>query len=129
MLLRAPIATLAALVLALAALAPPAPVAADEDDEPITVPFEDMTDDQWNELQERKARFQLAWAQWANYDALTCVYQVTYEARLEAWRKAIAAWNDDPSLPDPGDRPSQQDLPPRPTLPRPGAMPDFQGCG
>jgi hypothetical protein len=40
---------------------------ADEDDEPITVPFEDMTDmtdEEWEEIEARQIAFQIAWMQW-----------------------------------------------------------------
>ena len=102
---------------------------ADEDDEPITVPFEDMTDEEWEEIEARQIAFQIAWMQWQVYDDLTCVFQHAYDGRLEAWRTAVEAWNRDPSLPDPGPRPAVQGLPPRPSVDRPGAMPPFQGCG
>jgi hypothetical protein len=103
-------------------------VRAEEDDEPISVPFKDMTDEEWAEMQARQVAFQVAWIQWKLYDDLTCVYQHTYEDRLNQWRTAVEAWNKDPSLPDPGPRPSEQGLPPRPSVDRPGAMPPFQGC-
>lgn len=115
--------TLAAALLAASICAP----ALAEDDEPITVPYQDMTAEEIAAQEAREAEYEKAVAAWTAYDQATCESQADHERRLEAWRAATDAWNKNPSLPSPGPRPEQV-MPTPPSMPRPPAMGPFKGC-
>lgn len=94
--------------------------ATSEDDEPISVPFEDMTDDEWEAREARNQAYAVAVAQWDAYYYLVCAMNVAHEAELQVWRAAMDQFLLDPSLPSPGDRPELH-MPARPSVAQPGA--------
>jgi hypothetical protein len=98
-----------------------------EDDEPISVPYEDMTAEEIAAQEAREAEYEKAVAAWTAYDEATCESQADHERRLASWRKAMEEWNKNPSLPSPGPRPEQV-MPAPPPMPRPPAMGPFKGC-
>lgn len=90
-------------------------------DDPVSVPFEPMTDEEWEAQQAAQAEHQRAYQAWAYYDQQTCGANAEHEARLHAWREACEAWNLNPELPSCGSRP-QLIMPPPPSMPRPAGM-------
>lgn len=87
-------------------------------DEPVSVPFEDMTDAEWNEFQRNQAAYAEAVRAWGAYDQAVMGANAEHEARLYSWREHFEAWNMDPSLPSPGPRP-ELIMPQPPSMPRP----------
>ena len=94
--------------------------AASEDDEPVSVPFEDMTEEEWAEREARNQAYQSAAAQWNAYYLALCDANAQHERELRTWREAMDAFLLDPSLASPGDRPELR-VPPAPSVAQPGA--------
>ncbi len=91
------------------------------DDEPVSVPFEEMSEEEAAAHDAREAEYQRAVGLWTAYYRATCNANADHEARLAAWRRAAEAWNKDPSLPSPGPRPELV-MPSPPSVARPPAM-------
>lgn len=90
-------------------------------EDPVSVPFEPMTDEEWQAQQDAQAEYQRAYQAWALYDQRTCGANAEHEARLYSWREACEAARLHPELPSCGPRPQLQ-LPPPPPMPRPAGM-------
>lgn len=90
-------------------------------EDPVSVPFEDMTDAEWQAHQAAQEAAQQARQAWGWYDQQTCGANAEHEARLHAWREACEAWNLNPELPSCGPRP-QLIMPSPPSMPRPAGM-------